>query len=140
MLEISSRQSWKSTRIVEDIIKKNTNASIICCNMQMTESIKDIFKKNNLISKDFVFLDPPYDTDFKDYEKASFDKKDQERLARCLYATKAKFILIIKNTPFILNLYKNKPRIKISSFDKTYLYNVKGRNDREVEHLIIKNF
>lgn len=104
------------------------------------KDFEDIFKKNNLTSKDFIFLDPPYDTDFSDYEKASFDKKDQERLARCLYTTKAKFILIIKNTPFILNLYKNKPRIKMSSFDKTYLYNMKGRNDREVEHLIIKNF
>lgn len=104
------------------------------------KDFEEIFKKNNLSSKDFIFLDPPYDTDFSDYEKASFDKKDQERLAKCLYITKAKFILIIKNTPFILNLYKNKPRIRISSFDKTYLYNVKGRNDREVEHLIIKNF
>jgi len=101
---------------------------------------EDIFEKNNLTSKDFIFLDPPYDTDFSDYEKASFDKKDQERLAKRLHLTKAKFILIIKNTPFILNLYKNKPKIIISSFDKTYLYNVKGRNDREVEHLIIKNF
>ncbi len=99
-----------------------------------------IFIKNNLTDKDFIFLDPPYDTDFSDYEKSSFDKKDQERLARCLYSTKAKFILIIKSTPFILSLYKNKPNIKISSFEKTYLYNVKGRNDREVEHLIIKNY
>lgn len=104
------------------------------------KDFEEIFKKNDLISKDFIFLDPPYDTDFSDYEKASFDKKDQERLAKCLYKTKAKFILIIKNTPFILNLYKGKSGIKISSFNKTYLYNVKGRNDREVEHLIIKNF
>lgn len=104
------------------------------------KDFEEIFKKNDLTSKDFIFLDPPYDTDFSDYEKASFDKKDQERLAKCLYTTKAKFILIIKNTPFILSLYKNKPKIKISSFDKTYLYNMKGRNDREVEHLIIKNF
>lgn len=104
------------------------------------KDFEEIFKKNDLTSKDFIFLDPPYDTDFSDYEKASFDKKDQERLAKCLYTTKAKFILIIKNTPFILNLYKNKPKIVISSFDKTYLYNVKGRNDREVEHLVIRNF
>ena len=104
------------------------------------KDFEDIFKKSNLTSKDFVFLDPPYDTDFSNYEKKDFDKKDQERLARCLYSTKAKFILIIKNTPFILNLYKNKPKIKIDSFEKTYLYNMKGRNDREVEHLIIRNF
>ncbi|MEI8360790.1 MAG: DNA adenine methylase [bacterium] len=99
-----------------------------------------IFKENDLTKKDFIFLDPPYDTDFSDYEKASFDKKDQERLANCLYKTKANFILIIKKTPFIYNLYKNKDGIKIDKFDKTYLYNVKGRNDRDVEHLVIYNF
>lgn len=99
-----------------------------------------ILLQNDINKNDFIFLDPPYDSDFSDYEKKSFDKKDQERLAKCLYKTKAKFILIIKNTPFILNLYKNKKGIIIKKFDKTYLYNVKGRNDREVEHLIIYNF
>jgi DNA adenine methylase len=106
----------------------------------VNKDFEEIFKKNNFTAEDFIFLDPPYDTDFSDYEKTSFKKDDQERLARCLYKTKAKFILIIKNTPFILNLYKNRNKIGISSFEKTYLYNVKGRNNREVEHLIIKNF
>lgn len=101
---------------------------------------EEIFKKYKFTENDFIFLDPPYDTDFSDYEKHSFDKKDQERLASCLYKTKAKFILIIKDTPFISSLYRNKKGINVVSFDKTYLYNVKGRNDREVEHLIIFNF
>ncbi len=101
---------------------------------------EEIIKKTDLSPKDFIFLDPPYDTDFSDYEKQSFDKNDQKRLANCLYKTKAKFILIIKKTPFILGLYKNRLNIKIKTFDKTYLYNIKGRNDREVEHLIIYNF
>jgi len=104
------------------------------------EDFENIFNDNNFTKKDFIFLDPPYDTDFSDYEKNSFDKKDQERLAKCLYNTKANFILIIKDTPFISSLYKNKKGIKIDRFDKTYLYNVKGRNDRDVEHLIIYNF
>lgn len=99
-----------------------------------------ILLQKDLNEKDFIFLDPPYDTDFSDYEKASFDKGDQERLANCLYKSKAKFILIIKKTQFIFNLYKNKKGIKIDSFEKTYLYNVKGRNDRDVEHLVIYNF
>ncbi len=81
------------------------------------QDFANIFNGYQFSKDDFIFLDPPYDTDFSDYEKASFDKKDQERLARCLYTTKAKFILIIKNTPFILNLYRNKPKIIISSFD-----------------------
>ena len=99
-----------------------------------------ILSQTDLNKGDFIFLDPPYDTDFSDYEKNPFGKTDQERLAKCLYRLKAKFILIIKKTPFILNLYRNKKSIKIGKFNKTYLYNVKGRNDREVEHLVIYNF
>ena len=104
------------------------------------QDFEDFFNKYKFSEKDFIFLDPPYDTDFSDYEKKSFGKQDQERLAKCLYKTKAKFILIIKKTDFIFNLYNNKKNIKIDSFEKTYLYNVKGRNDRDVEHLIIYNF
>ncbi len=104
------------------------------------QDFEKIFNNYEFSKKDFIFLDPPYDTDFSDYEKKSFDKKDQERLANCLYKTKANFILIIKKTPFIYNLYKNKKGIKIDKFEKTYLYNVKGRNDRDVEHLIVFNF
>jgi DNA adenine methylase len=121
--------------ILSDTVKKMFKNSKI-----MNGDFEDVLKKNNLTERDFVFLDPPYDTDFSDYEKASFDKKDQVRLAKCLYKTKAKFILIIKKTPFIYNLYKNKKNIKMNKFEKTYLYNIKGRNDREVEHLIIYNF
>ena len=99
-----------------------------------------LFNNYEFTEKDFIFLDPPYDTDFSNYEKKTFDKKDQERLAECLHKTKAKFILIIKKTPFIYNLYKQKKNVKIDEFDKTYLYNVKGRNNRDVNHLIIYNF
>lgn len=98
---------------------------------------EEIFK--NLDGNDFVFLDPPYDTDFSKYENKGFDKKDQERLEKLLEKTKSKFILIIKNTPFIYNLY-NKECFKMKSFDNKYAYCVKNRNNRKVEHLIITNF
>jgi len=104
------------------------------------QDFEKIFNNFEYSKNDFMFLDPPYDTDFSDYEKKSFNKEDQIRLSRCLFDTKANFILIIKNTPFILDLYKNKDGIKIEKFEKTYLYNVKGRNNRDVEHLVIYNF
>ncbi len=88
---------------------------------------------------DFVFLDPPYDTDFSDYEANAFGKDEHRRLAQCIYETKAKFLLIIKNTPFIAELYENKG-YNIYSFDNKYAYCVKGRNERGVEHLIITNY
>ncbi len=91
----------------------------------------------HLSQEDFLFLDPPYDTDFSDYEGKDFTKYDQARLANYLKKTPAKFLLIIKNTEFIWNLYKD---FHISTFDKQYTYNVRSRNDREAEHLIITNY
>lgn len=88
---------------------------------------------------DFIFLDPPYDTDFSDYETNAFGKAEHERLAECIYATEAKFLLIIKNTPFIESLYEGRG-FNIYAFDNKYAYCVKGRNDRDVEHLIITNY
>lgn len=87
--------------------------------------------------QDFLFLDPPYDTDFSDYEGNVFGKSDQARLAEYLKSTPAQFILIIKNTEYIRSLYDG--HFRILSFDKQYTYNVRSRNDRAVEHLIITN-
>ncbi len=69
----------------------------------------------------------------------NFDKNDQIRLANYLKNTKAKFMLVIKNTEFIYNLYKN-TGFNIISFDKKYLVSFMNRNDKDVEHLIITNY
>ena len=98
---------------------------------------KLLLENLQLSENDFMFLDPPYDTEFSDYEGKSFDKNDQKRLAETLKKVKAKFILIIKNTDYIYNLYKD--TFRILSFDKNYTYNVRSRNERNVEHLIITN-
>ena len=87
---------------------------------------------------DFLFLDPPYDTEFSDYEGEAFTKLDQARLAVALSKTPAKFLLIIKNMPFIEALYSQ--GFYIRRFDKQYTYNVRSRNDRSAEHLIITNY
>ena len=99
-----------------------------------------MFLKNiNLSKNDFLFFDPPYDTDFSTYGGNTFDDTDHKRLADILEKLDAKFILIIKNTQFIDNLYKNRG-LNIKSYDKLYSYNVRGRNDRETKHLIVTNY
>lgn len=96
--------------------------------------------KIKLTKNDFIFLDPPYDTDFSSYVNNTFDKQDQERLADYLInKCPAKFMLVIKNTDFILNLY-DKKGLYITSFDKTYMVSFKGRNNRDCEHLLITNY
>ena len=93
----------------------------------------------NLTSTDFIFLDPPYDSEFSEYDQNSFTLHDQKRLADFLVNCMAKWMVVIKETPFILDLY-NHPSVKIITFDKKYVYNVRGRNNRNTTHLIITNY
>lgn len=89
---------------------------------------------------DFVFLDPPYDSEFSTYAQNDFTKDDQARLANYMInECKAKWMMIIKNTDFIYNLY-NKEGINISTFDKEYLVSFMNRNDKKVTHLLITNY
>jgi DNA adenine methylase len=89
---------------------------------------------------DFIFLDPPYDSEFSTYAKNEFSKNDQQRLADFLIKKcEAQWMMIIKNTDFIFHLYDNKG-LNIQSFDKTYLVSFMNRNDKNVEHLLITNY
>ncbi|WP_298147470.1 DNA adenine methylase [uncultured Acinetobacter sp.] len=100
----------------------------------------EIFMSKGTYTKDdFIFLDPPYDTDFSDYAENVFDQSDQERLAKVLLRTEAKWLLVTKHTDFIQSLY-DKPNINIDRFDKTYQVSFKNRNNRNVQHLIIRNY
>lgn len=90
--------------------------------------------------KDFVFLDPPYDSEFSTYAQNTFGKAEQKRLADYLIKDcKAKWMMIIKNTPYIMSLYENKG-LNIQAFGKKYLVSFMNRNEKEVEHLIIMNY
>lgn len=97
------------------------------------------FEKYNLFEEDdFIFVDPPYDTEFSQYNKEEdFDSNDQIRLRDVLLKSPAQIMLVVKGTPFINEIYKD---FNISQFDKTYQVNMKNRNDKAVEHLIITNF
>ncbi|MEG9487638.1 DNA adenine methylase [Mannheimia indoligenes] len=95
--------------------------------------------KFNYSENDFIFLDPPYDSEFSDYAGNTFSQEDQRRLARFLNSTNAKFLLVIKKTDFIENLYKDS-QFNIKIFEKTYQVSFKNRNNRNVEHLVITNF
>ena len=96
---------------------------------------------------DFMFLDPPYDSEFSTYANNAFDKQDQDRLAQYL-KTKCDcyFMLIIKKSDYILGLYKDGDRdkngrtIQIDKFDKKYFVSFQNRNNKDAEHLVITNY
>jgi len=100
----------------------------------------DVFLKQSKPRKnDFVFLDPPYDSEFSEYDQNAFTAKDQERLRDVILQLKAKCMVVIKETPLIRKLYANPP-FHVLNFNKTYTYNVRGRNNRDTQHLIILNY
>ncbi len=104
------------------------------------KDFEDFFKDNKPKENDFIFLDPPYDSEFSTYDKNTFNKDDQKRLANYLIKKcKAKWMMIIKNTDFIFELYNNK-WLNIQTFDKKYLVSFMNRNDKDVEHLLITNY
>lgn len=97
-------------------------------------------RSHNPSEDDFVFLDPPYDSEFCTYVQNEFTRLDQERLARYMIEEcRAKWMLIIKNTDFIYNLYKRKG-VNIRMFDKEYLVSFMNRNNKKVKHLLITNY
>lgn len=101
---------------------------------------EEFLRTANPNEDDFVFLDPPYDSEFSTYAQNAFTKEDQERLANYMInECRAKWMMIIKNTEFIYGLY-NKDGINISMFDKEYLVSFMNRNDKKVTHLLITNY
>lgn len=91
-------------------------------------------------SKDFLFLDPPYDSEFSTYANKTFSQDDQRRLANVLIKCRAKWMLIIKNTEFIRSLYEKKKNINIIEFNKKYSVSFMNRNEKEVTHLLVRNY
>lgn len=107
----------------------------------------EFMKKYKPGKDDFVFLDPPYDSEFSTYAKNEFGKDDQARLADYLIKEcEANFMIVIKNTDYIYSLYRegtktaNGKKLYVSSFDKKYFVSFQDRNDKSAQHLLITNY
>ena len=88
----------------------------------------------------FMFLDPPYDSEFTDYGYCQFGKEEQKKLATLFKETKIKCLMIIGKTPFIEELYRE---YIVGEYDKKYkfkLYGGRVGDEINTKHLIIKNY
>ncbi len=128
--EFSKKINYISSPEIKEYMR---NTQIFC------EDFEEFISKINLEDDDFIFLDPPYDTEFSTYAKNEFSQNDQIRLRDVLKNTKANIMLIIKNTDFIYSLYNQEP-FKIKSFDKKYLVSFQNRNNKKAKHLLITNY
>jgi len=111
--------------------------------LKNTEVLNKDFKYifDNYNSKDnFMFLDPPYDSEFTDYGYCSFGKEEHKKLAKCFKETKIKCLMIIGKTKFISELYDG---YIVDEYDKNYRFKLhSGRvgNEINTKHLIIMNY
>jgi len=88
----------------------------------------------------FMFLDPPYDSEFTDYGYCKFGKEEHLKLAELFKNTKIKCLMIIGKTIFIEDLYKD---YIIDEYVKKYkfkLYDNRIGDEINTKHLIIKNY
>lgn len=95
--------------------------------------------------QDFVFADPPYDSEFKSYGPVAFARDDHQRLAKALARLPCPWLLVIKETDFVRETYlsgdmRSHGAREAHAFGKKYGYNVRGRNDRATRHLLIANY
>lgn len=94
---------------------------------------------------DLVFLDPPYDSEFRSYGPDAFTQDDHRRLAAAIATLPCPWLLVIKETDFVRATYL-RPEMAAHgarerhAFGKNYGYNVRGRNERAVRHLLIANY
>lgn len=88
---------------------------------------------------DFVFVDPPYDSDFSAYDNRAFEATDQVRLEGVLATLASKVMVVIKDAPAIRALY-SPDRWNVIQAPKTYMWTIKSRNDRLATHLTITNY
>ena len=117
-----------------DLVERLAETTSECADFE------EFFRRNKPGENDFVFLDPPYDSEFSTYAQNEFSRLDHIRLANYLLnVCPARWMLVIKNTDFIHTLY-NHPGINIKAFDKTYQVSLMNRNDRAAQHLLITNY
>jgi DNA adenine methylase len=104
------------------------------------EDFEYIFK-NYDNENNFMFLDPPYDTPFSDYGYCSFGREKHKRLAELFKKSKCKCLMIISETEFIKELYKD---YIVETFDKKYKFRIHSNrintDNIDKKHLIIKNY
>jgi len=120
-------------------IKDKNYEELLCRTEIYNKNFEYIFENYNS-ENNFMFLDPPYDSEFTDYGYCKFGKKEQEKLAECFKKTKIKCLMVIGKTKLIEELYKD---YIVDEYDKKYKFKLhSGRIGDEInaKHVIIKNY
>jgi DNA adenine methylase len=63
------------------------------------------FDKVQILAEDFIYADPPYDVEFRQYSRGGFEWDEQKRLAEWLSCHPGPVVLVNQATPRIVDLY-----------------------------------
>lgn len=103
-------------------------------------SFEEMFEGYGHNTNSFMFLDPPYDSEFTDYGYCQFGKEEHIKLAHCFKDTSLKCLMVIGKTDFIEELYRD---YIVEEYHKKYKFKLYGGriNDSiNTTHLVIKNY
>jgi len=118
--------------IKKEHIEKLKRTDILC------GSYKNVMIDND-DEKTFIYIDPPYTREFKEYSHDNVFGKDQQvELFNTFKNIKvASVMIIINKDEFTSELYKD--YIK-DEYDLRYSTNIKNRYDNSVKHIIVTNY
>jgi DNA adenine methylase len=122
-----------------EILKDDRYETILRNTDVLNESFEKVFEKYN-DEKNFMFLDPPYDSVFTDYGYCVFGEKEQRKLAECFKNTKIRCLMVIGKTPLIEELYNG---YIVEEYPKKYRFKIHSNrigDEINKDHLVIKNF
>lgn len=105
----------------------------------LNEGFEKVFEKCN-DPKDFIFLDPPYDSQFTDYGYCIFGPEEHRKLAECFKKSKARCMMVIGKTPMIEKLYEG--YIK-RDYSKKYAFKIHSNrvgDEINTTHIVITNY
>ncbi|KST46850.1 DNA adenine methylase [Enterococcus faecium] len=132
-----------NTYAKKDFLKRyqQITSKQVVTKLKNTRILRGDFSEAVIDEKDtFMFLDPPYDSEFSTYNLHVFDAQEQVRLRDSLINIRnTKWLMVVKSTDFIEDLYDRAGWYKFH-FDKSYSVNFKNRNDQDVKHLVITNY
>jgi len=129
----------KYTTINYSDLQNNDYETLLSRTEILNKGFEHVFDNYNS-ADNFMFLDPPYDSEFTDYGYCQFGKEEQKNLAQLFKETKIKCLMVIGKTKFIEELYKD---YIVDEYDKKYKFKLyAGRVGDEIntKHLVIKNY
>jgi DNA adenine methylase len=96
---------------------------------------------NMATSKDFMFLDPPYDCIFNDYGNLDFaegfNEDEHRRLAQDFKNLSCKALMVIGRTSLTEELYGSYIR---DEYFKSYAVNIRNRFKSDSKHIVVMNY